>query len=205
MADPAYIDAATGVLTDGEAWVALASTTLDGDAASITFASTDDGQVGDWSQYMDLVAICYWAGAQTGAGYQFGLCNMNGDGSHGNYSSQHLVGDGNEALSVYDTGTEWPLVIAVGCVKAVTSPSTISLNIFGSTICHFFDINSGKYKSSASQSASDIAATYSHVGIHTRTWKSQAAITSLLFRMENGNLSDGSMISLFGVLPRMVA
>ena len=206
MADPSYI--VDGVLTDGEAWVAVASTTLTSDAASITFTSTDDGQVGDFSQYMDLVAICYWAGTQTGAGYQFGLCNMNGDGSHGNYSSQHLVADGNEALSVYDTGTEWPLVIAVGCVKAVTSPSTISLNIFGSTICHFFDINSGKYKTSLSQNAGDIALQANgsfRLGISARTWESQAAVTSLVFHMQSGNIRDESRIDLFGVLPRMVA
>ena len=48
MADPAYIDA-DGVLTDGEAWVGIATTTLGSDTATITFTSTDDGQVGDFS------------------------------------------------------------------------------------------------------------------------------------------------------------
>ncbi len=203
MADPAYIDAATGVLTDGEAWVALNTKTLDADTASITFtsgyndAAADVGGVQAWDQYMDLVAICYLRGAQTGAGYEFLQVHCNGDSTAGNYAAQHIVGDGTNATA----SITQPLVMAY----TVKSPSTISANIFGSAICHFFDINSGKYKSSVSQSASDIAATYSHVGIHARTWKSQAAITSLLFRMENGNLSDGSMISLFGVLPRMVA
>jgi hypothetical protein len=196
MTIPAYY-AADGTLTDDEAWVAVASTTLDADTASITFTSTDDGQVGDFSQYMDLVAICYLRGAQTGAGWEFLWVYCNGDSTAGNYAAQHFVGDGTNATAAADN----PLVMAY----TVKSSSTISANIFGSAICHFFDINSGKYKSSVSQSASDIATTYSHVGIHTRTWKSQAAITSLLFRMENGNLSDGTMISLFGVLPRMVA
>ncbi len=47
MADPAYI--VDGVLTDGEAWVGIATTTLGAGATSVTFTSTDDGQVGDWS------------------------------------------------------------------------------------------------------------------------------------------------------------
>ena len=204
MADPSYI--VDGVLTDPEAWVALFSTTLTSDAASITFTSTDDGQVGDFSQYMDLVAICYWASTATGAGYQFGLCLMNGDSSAGNYASQTLMGDGNSAQANTDSGVEWPLVIAVGCVKAVTSPSTISLNIFGGAVCTFKDINSGKYKSSFSQNAGDIVLQVNdsfRMGLTTRTWKSQAAITSLQFKMQSGNLRDGSRIDLFGVLPRM--
>ena len=46
MADPAYI--VDGVLTDGEAWVALGSTTLGGSAAVVTFTSADDGSSLDW-------------------------------------------------------------------------------------------------------------------------------------------------------------
>ena len=208
MADPSYIDA-DGVLTDGEAWVALNSETLDADTASITFTSPADGSSLDWSQFMDLVAICYWASTLTGAGYQFAECHMNGDSTAGNYASQTLIGDGNSAEAYADdTGSEWPLVIAAGCVKAVTSPSTISLDIFGCTICHFFDINSGKYKTSLSQNAGDIDLQVNgsqRVAMTARTWESQAAVTSLLFRMESGNLRDESRIDLFGVLPRMVA
>ena len=61
MADPAYI--VDGVLTDGEAWVGITTTTLGSDTASVTFTSTDDGQVGDFSQYMDLVVVSYARGA----------------------------------------------------------------------------------------------------------------------------------------------
>ena len=197
MADPGYI--VDGVLTDGEGWVAVASTTLDADTASITFTSTDDGQVGDFSQYMDLVAICYLRGAQTGAGYEFLWVYCNGDSTAGNYEAQHFVSDGATDTAAADN----PLVVAY-TVKSVTSPSTISADIFGGAICHFFDVNSGKYKSSVSQGASDIDGA-GYVDMHVRTWKSQAAITSLLFRMENGDLSDESRIDLFGILPRMVA
>ena len=60
MADPAYI--VDGVLTDGEAWVGVASQRSyhgGGDCDGDVETSTDDGQVGDFSQYMDLVMISY--------------------------------------------------------------------------------------------------------------------------------------------------
>ncbi len=63
MADPAYI--VDGVLTDGEAWVGVATTTLGSDTATVTFKSgfddtdTDVGGVQAWDQYMDLVVIQY--------------------------------------------------------------------------------------------------------------------------------------------------
>ena len=58
MADPAYI--VNGVLTDGEAWVGLSTTDVTGTSTTtIVFESTNDGQVGDWSQYMDLFIVGY--------------------------------------------------------------------------------------------------------------------------------------------------
>ena len=50
---PAYI--VDGTLTDGEAWVALSTTVLTGDANSVTLESSTGAN--DWSQYMDLVLI----------------------------------------------------------------------------------------------------------------------------------------------------
>jgi hypothetical protein len=65
MADPAYI--VDGVLTDGEAWVGIATTTVVGTStATITFTSPDDGSSTDWSQFMDLVLISYAAGEAVG-------------------------------------------------------------------------------------------------------------------------------------------
>ena len=66
MVLPAYIDESTGEITDGEAWVGIATTTLGADAATVTFTSTNDGQVGDWSQYMDLVLVTYSRGETVG-------------------------------------------------------------------------------------------------------------------------------------------
>ena len=72
-------------------------------------------------------------------------------------------------------------------------------------VSHLFDVNSGKFKSSLHQSACDVDGA-GRVWLHAVTWKNQSPITSVQVISKNaGNLKDGSMISLFGVLPRMVA
>jgi hypothetical protein len=153
---------------------------------------------------MDIVAICYWKGTATGAGYEFGYCYINGDSTAGNYMAQHIFSDGANVFATAGT----PMAIAYGTVKEVDDPTTPSANIFGGTVCTFSDVNSGKWKTSVSQTAADNAVAQTgtpNVGLTVRTWKSQAAISSLVFRMENGNLQTASRIDLFGVLPRMGA
>jgi hypothetical protein len=55
MADPTYVDD-DGILTDPEAWVALASTTVSGSStSSITFtAAAVAGTDKEWSQFLDF-------------------------------------------------------------------------------------------------------------------------------------------------------
>jgi len=55
MADPAYIDA-DGVLTDGEAWVALSTNEPTG-TKLVSMTSANDGSSTDWSQFLDLIVI----------------------------------------------------------------------------------------------------------------------------------------------------
>ena len=87
MADPAYI--VDGVLTDGEAWVGIATTTLGSDTATVTFTSPDDGQGGDFPQYMDLVLVIYARTA--GAGSTDREMNMQLNNDTGtNYNAQKL-------------------------------------------------------------------------------------------------------------------
>ncbi len=194
MAFPAYIDASTGVLTDGEAWVGIATTTLGSDTASVTFTSTDDGQVGDFSQYMDLVVITY--GRTATAVTQDNIwMRFNGDTTNGNYAGQYLEANG----SAVTANVEAQPIVGILPANSATA------NIFGSMVSHLFDVNSGKYKSSVHQSACDTDGS-GYVWLHAMTWKNQSPITSVQVISKNaGNLKDGSMISLFGVLPRMVA
>jgi hypothetical protein len=196
MALPAYIDATTGAITDGEAWVALASTTLGADAASVTFTSTDDGQVGDWSQYMDLVVILYWRTAWTGHEMRTALLQLNSDTTAANYHIQALYGDGSSVSTVYwnENGLAYSGLIA----------DDATTNAFSAMITTFLDVNSGKYKSFMVNTASDYDGD-GKVQITAGTWKSQAPLTSILFKSDVGDILDESRFDLFGVLPRMVA
>ncbi len=194
MALPAYIDAETGAITDGEAWVGIATTTLATDTASITFTSTNDGQVGDFSQYMDLVVITY--GRTATAVTQDNIwMRFNGDTTNGNYAGQYFEGNGSWATANPEAQP----------IAGLLPANSASANIFGDMVSHLFDVNSGKFKSSLHQSACDVDGA-GRVWLHAMTWKNQSPITSVQVISKNaGNLKGGSMISLFGVLPRMVA
>ena len=143
MADPAYI--VDGVLTDGEAWVGIAHASLSLPAATVTWTSTDDGQTGDFSQYMDLVVISYVRGTTASVNGNLTM-NLNNDTTANIYAAQVFRGDGTNdyansfAAAYFDVG-EMP-------------GSTATANVFGVNVCHFFDINSGKYKSILAQGGS---------------------------------------------------
>ena len=74
-ATPDYIVDST--LTDGEAWVPLATTVVSGTStATVTFTSTTGAN--DWSQYMDLILIIYVASLRATADSQL-KCFLSGD------------------------------------------------------------------------------------------------------------------------------
>ena len=194
MADPAYI--VDGVLTDGEAWVGISTTEPTG-TQLVSMTSTDDGQVGDWSQYMDLVVVVASQSARTGADTDTLMGYFNND-TGSNYASQYWYANGSTITASSTTTTYMNL----GNSLTVDVSSDIS----ASMIWQIFDINSGKYKSSITQWAADKDGTGSQtIGMYAFTWKNQAAITEIDLNMFAGNYNAGTIISLFGVLPRMVA
>ena len=200
MANPAYIDE-DGVLTDSEAWVALASTTLGSDDSSITFTSPNDGSSKDWGQFLDIVAILYWRGAG-GWPMRTGLLQLNGDTSAGNYVIQTLFGNGSTAITLQwqENGLAYGGLIA----------NTADAGAFSATIATFFDINSGKYKAFYVQNASDHdsgnpESGHGVVQITSGTYKKQEPITTILFKPDAGDMKAASRIDLFGILPRMVS
>ena len=193
MADPAYI--VDGVLTDGEAWVGIATTTLGSDTATVTFTSTDDGQVGDFSQYMDLVLVSYVRSAQavTSDGMRV---NLNND-TNNNYSIQWFYGNGSTASA--SSGSTYSYFSGGDLVG-----DSAGANIFSSAVLHLFDINSGKYKTGFVRVASDRNGA-GYVQLNASTWRSQAAITEIDLLFSGTNIKSGSRFDLFGVLPRMVS
>jgi hypothetical protein len=194
MTIPAYYDTATGVLTDGEAWVGLGTTTLGSDTATVTFTSTDDGQVGDWSQYMDLVVVWYARSDRASTNNDF-IVRFNNDTSS-NYPIQLLSGSGAAVNGYTATNT----FAYMGDLPAASSTA----NQFSAGVATFFDVNSGKYKSVLAQSAKDADGS-GYVSLFAATWKSQAPITEIDLIASGNNLVAGTHIDLFGVLPRMVA
>ena len=196
MADPAYI--VDGVLTDGEAWVAIASTTVAGsDATSVTFTSTDDGQVGDFSQYMDLVVIAYLRGAYASTTDTYRI-RLNTDYTE-SYNFQYLQGTGSAVQA--SASSEYSII---GAKVMVANSATA--NIFGCCITYLSDINSGKYTSALSIAASDLDGSVDgRVGITAANYEKQAPITALWCDFNNGDVLIGSRFDVFGILPRMVA
>ena len=199
MADPAYI--VNGVLQDGEAWVALASSEPDGSAYSVAFTDPSDGSSLDWCQFMDMVLISYARGSRSGVaseGFKLRLGTGASAVDNGaNYQNQHLKGDGaNDSAATYsDSG------VFMGDFPAAAATA----NVFGVSIIHLFDVNSGKYKTALNQFAGDRDGS-GEVRILTCTWKNQGAINKMtIYEGNNTNIVSGSRFDLFGILPRMVA
>ena len=201
MADPAYI--VDGVLTDGEAWVGIATTTLGVDTATVTFTSPDDGSSTDWSQFMDLVVVIYGRTDSVATSDVIQLA-VNNDTTNGNYSMQRFYGYAGAAAANSSAASSYKFA-EMEC-PAANSPA----NVFAAGVIHCFDVNSGKYKSNVLTCASDgwsALGTTDDGWVHLQanTWKSQAPITEFDFTSSFGtNIVAGSMFSLFGVLPRMV-
>ena len=195
MADPSYI--VDGVLTDGEAWVGIAHASLSLPATQVTWTSTNDGQTGDFSQYMDLVIVTYGRGDGAAVNGTVKL-ELNGD-TGANYAKQVLRGDGANDYAAGGTGLNYWDSGEVPCGGATA-------NVFGAAVIHLFDINSGKYKSMLSNSAAgDHTDTNSYVTAYAGTWESQDPVTEIdLFPRYASNWVAGCVFDLFGVLPRMV-
>ena len=194
MAIPAYYDD-DGVLTDSEAWVGLATETLGSDTAYVTFTSPNDGSSLDWGQFMDLVLISYCRGTKSAAIVQYHL-TFNGN-TDSIYGFQRLQGDGANDNAYTESTNDRAELHTVPAASA-------GANIFGCVINHFFDINSGKFKTLVSQVAADADGSGS-VALFENTWRSQAPLTSIKIWPDANDWLAGSMFSLFGVLPRMVA
>ena len=193
---PAYM--VDGVLTDGEEWVALGTTTLSSGAVNIGFTSTTGAN--DWSQYMDLVLVSYLRSDESAAGsYMRVLLNTASVVTDG-YHIQELRTDGS---SVYAAETPTSTQGLAGYMPG----GSAAANIFGASITNIYDINSGKYKTFSTMSAADKDGTSDELSTTTITRRTQAPVTAVyvsLYPTGSDDLVAGSRVDLFGVLPRMV-
>jgi len=205
MADPAYINA-DGSLEDGEAWVALASTTLSSDTDTITFTSPSDGSSTDWCQFLDLVVIGYYQFSRNAAAWGPVLCWLNGDTTYADYTVQRFYGTGTSVGAAITTGP--------ACGYG-TANEAANANMFCALKIDFFDINSGKDKFVIAQNASDrsgAGSMYVNGWRYFRTQRQASSdeesalpITSIQFDSSADGYTAGSRFDLFGILPRMVS
>tara|TARA_R110002110_G_scaffold228263_2_gene443661 strand:+ start:212 stop:808 length:597 start_codon:yes stop_codon:yes gene_type:complete len=192
MADPAYI--VDGVLTDGEAWVGIAHAAVSLPAATVTFTSTNDGQTGDFSQYMDLVLVSY---GRNGDGSASVMKMHLNDDTTGPYVLQQLYADGASVTAAKATAGTYLDFLWY-------PPSATAANVFACSVTTLFDINSGKFKSAIAQIANDMNGS-GYMAIVANTWKNQSAITEIdLTDYSGDDIAAGSKFSLFGILPSML-
>lgn len=191
MADPSYI--VDGTLLDGEAWVALQTATID-PAAVVQWTSTDDGQVGDWSQYMDLVVVASGRGSRSFNEVSMMMWFNNDTGN--NYYQQQFKGSGSGAVLSYQGARS-------GFICGDFPAGTAATSAFGCAVVHIFDINSGKNKTAYSLNGGDRSGA-GFVEMQATSWKDRSPITEIdISDTASADWAVGSKFSLFGILPRM--
>jgi hypothetical protein len=188
-ATPDYI--VDGVLTDGEAWVALASTVVSGGStALITFETTTGANA--WSQYMDLVLVHYTKVTNASSGMNYLRLKLNSSSS--DFLFQEFRGNGGSAEA--DKG-------AYAHLGFVTNNTPADTFTAGWTT--FSDINSGKFKAFQTYSSDVAHSNFYVVEEHMSVWEQTAPITRIdVHEGNNYNFTAGSRFDLYGVLPRMV-
>jgi len=198
---PAYI--VDGVLTDGEAWVALSTTVLTGDANSVTLTSSTGAN--DWSQYMDLIIIMNTNIDYSGASANYNIkARFNDDaGGSNTYPFQRYYDSGSGSAHAQYYGTYDGAYISNGISDGVGADE------FGGSITRIADINSGKWKTVMSHMACATSnASYQDITVCGVFWKNTAAINKIQIYADVGgtyNFVADSRFDLFGTLPRMVS
>ena len=191
---PAYT--VDGVLTDGEAWVALSTTVLTGDANSITWTSSTGAN--DWSQYMDLIVISYAHNDYSGASGMYTIiAEFNNDTTSANYITQRYY-VGSSSITAQSVGS------LLGAIVGGAISEGVGTNLFSSSMARIYDINSGKWKAATYWNAASTGDTNARLQGGVNVWNDQAAITEIDLTTGD-NWTAGSRFDLFGVLPRMVS
>jgi hypothetical protein len=198
MADPTYIDSGTGVLVDGDAWVALSTSSPAGnpmasDASAVVFESTTG--TNNWSQYMDLFIVWF---ARVNASVQASNPKMVlNDDTATSYRYQRFYGAGSTPFASQGAYTGFAIL------GYVTGASESDTDMAASGITNIKDINSGKSKTIMSHWSSDTDGD-GKAGVYTTLWANQQPVNKISIQTESDEFIADSRFDLFGVLPRMV-
>lgn len=194
MVDPAYLNADTGVLTDGAAWVAMHSIPVPSAVSAIEFG------MGNWtgiqapSQYVNLVVVMSAQDGVTGQATGEIALKINDNSNNNDYHQQLFSGDGSSCAASEPTASR--------IVAEVPSYHNTAYK-FGGTIMYFHDHNSGKYKTVLCK----VAADRDGGGVVQQrliTWLKTDPIETLYFGATENGIAAGSRFDLYGLLPRMV-
>tara|TARA_B100000470_G_scaffold200180_1_gene171672 strand:+ start:107 stop:724 length:618 start_codon:yes stop_codon:yes gene_type:complete len=196
-----YIDSSTGVLTEGDPWVLISSTTLGSTTSRVTFTSGTGSTdyKNNWSQYADLILLI---NGRSDASRQEDYVRIEFENKASAYWVQATY-----MLTAYDGSGKW--VGAQGESGRLTAGSA-GANERGFQRIEMFDINSGKYKTVYSR-YSQAQATTPATGIYSFTWAdtsdgmlSVEAISEMDIFLEHGDFVATTRFDLIGVLPRMI-
>ena len=195
MVDPAYLNADTGVLTDGAAWVAMHSIPVPSAVSAIEF------DMGNWtgikapSQYVNLVVVMVAQDGVTGQATGEIALKINDNSNNNDYDLVLFSGDGGGSFA----STRPTASRIVAEVPSYHDTATK----FGGAVMWFHDINSAKYKTVLIRCAAD----RDGAGVSQMryiTWAKTDPIEILRFGATENGIAAGSRFDLYGVLPRMV-
>jgi len=198
MANPAYIDPATNILIDGDAWVSIGHTSLGSDASTVVFSSPDDASSTDWAQFMDVVLLSYGRASPSGVLSYFYMRINESDDSDAIYPYQKFWGNSSSVNAEASAGaTTYGLWM-------YTLGSSAGANEMSAHVSYFSDINSGKYTSFFGMDAAESDGD-GQIMVTSQTYFGQLPMRHLEIFPLSGTIKAGSMFSLFGILPRMVS
>ena len=161
----------------GSTYSTIATTTLGSAQASYTFSSIS-------GSYTDLVLVI--TGALTTNNQTYKL-QFNGD-TGGNYSYTSLGGTGSGAASYRGTNTTYlPFFILNGALNTTISANIVNINNYSNTTTYKSCLIRSNYGSNGELQA------------FSGLWRSTSAINSITISASAGNLSSGSMLTIYGI------
>jgi hypothetical protein len=157
----------------------IATQTLGSDSASVTFSSIPQ-------TYTDLILVAFARSTRAATADNSGI-RFNAD-SGTNYSFTRLWGSGTGAFSSRATNETYAYsrINAASTTAGVFSPIIHNIMNYSNTVTNKTVITRGNATSDA-------------VELNASLWRNTAAISSILFFAENGNLLSGSTFTLYGI------
>ena len=160
----------------------IQTTTLGTAAASIEFTSIP-------ATYTDLLFLVSARSSNTGAVYDNLFITINGTSS--GYSERLLYGDGSATGSVSEALTRFRFFY--------TTTFSTTASTFGSGQLYIPNYAGATNKSMSSESVTENNGTTALQSVAAHLWSNTAAITTVRFGLDVGNLVVGSTISLYGI------